>query len=289
MAGTVVDAHHHVWDLDVRDQAWLQGPGMSALRRSFSADDLRPSATANGVGATVVVQTVPVADETPELLALAERDELVRAVVGWVDLTSASVADDLAALQAAPGGRHLTGIRHLVQDEPVDWLCRTDVRRGLAAVGAADLRYDLLTKPHQLAAAVDTVSALEQVEFVLDHCSKPQIARGELEPWATDLRRLAERPNVTCKLSGLVTEAVPGPTDRATLRPYVDVVLEAFGADRVMFGSDWPVCLLATSYDGWFTTVHELLEQLTDAERSAVLGDTASRVYRLGPSTPHRD
>jgi L-fuconolactonase len=284
MAGSpvgLVDAHHHVWDLSVRQQGWLSGEAMAPIRRSFSAEDLRDAIADADVGATVVVQTVPVPEETPELLDLAGKDDLVAGVVGWVDLTAASVAEDLAALQESPGGQRLVGIRHLVQDEPADWLLQSDVRRGLGAVGAAGLRYDLLTLPHQLAAATETVAALEDVEFVLDHCSKPPIADAEIDSWAADVRALARRPNVTCKLSGLVTEAAPGDVGAQALAPYVDVVLDAFGPDRLMFGSDWPVCLLATSYSGWLNTVHELIGQLSDTERSAILGGTATRVYGL--------
>ena len=283
MAGRLVDAHHHVWDLSTREQAWLCGDAMAPIRRSFSAEDLRTAiADANAdVEATVVVQTVPLPDETSELLDLAAEDDLVAGVVGWADLTSAGVADDLAALRESPGGQWLVGIRHLVQDEPADWLRRPDVRRGLRAVGSAGLRYDLLTRPRQLAAAIETLAALEDVEFVLDHCSKPPIADGEIDSWASDVRALARRPNVTCKLSGLVTEAAPGNVGAPALAAYVDVVLDAFGPERLMFGSDWPVCLLATSYSGWLTTVHQLIGSLSEAERAAILGGTAARVYGL--------
>jgi L-fuconolactonase len=280
-SASLVDAHHHVWDLSVRDQAWLSGDAMTPIRRSFSADDLHDAVADTGVEATVVVQTVPVPDETPELLELAGTDDLVAGVVGWVDLTSAGVAEDLAALQESPGGHRLVGIRHLVQDEPSGWLLRPDVRRGLGAVGAAGLRYDLLTLPHQLSAATETVATLEDVEFVLDHCSKPPIADAEIDGWAADVRELARRPNVTCKLSGLVTEATPGNADAQALAPYVDVVLDAFGPDRLMFGSDWPVCLLATSYADWVATIHELTGQLCENERAAILGGTATRIYEL--------
>lgn len=278
----VVDAHHHVWDLAVRDQDWITGAQMTPIRRSFSLDDLRTPAAAAGVTATVVVQTVAVPEETPDLLDLAASDDLVAGVVGWVDLTAATVADDLAALQQGPGGQYLTGIRHLVQGETdPGWLRRPEVRRGLAAVGAAGLRYDLLTLPHQLPAAADAAAALEEVEFVLDHCAKPPIASGVLEPWATSLRALARLPNVSCKLSGLATEAAPDDGGAGALRPYVEVVLDAFGPGRMMFGSDWPVCLLATTYAGWMDTVGELTGALSPAERAAIMAGTAERVYRL--------
>lgn len=281
MAGRV-DAHHHLWDLGVRDQDWITGPAMASIRRSFGVADLAPVAAAAGVEATVLVQTVTVAAETPELLAIAEGNELVQAVVGWVDLTAATVADDLAALTEGPGGGWLRGIRHQVQAEPDRrWLCRDDVRRGLRAVGEAGLVYELLTLPHQLPAAIETVAALPEVAFVLDHCSKPEIAAGRREPWAADLLELASYPNVVCKLSGLVTEAGPDWTVER-LRPYADVVLDAFGADRVMFGSDWPVCLLAASYDEVLDAAEQLTAGLPERGRAAVFGDTARRVYGIG-------
>jgi L-fuconolactonase len=187
------------------------------------------------------------------------------------------VADTIAALP--PG---LVGIRHLVQGErDPAWLSRPDVRRGIAAVGAAGLAYDLLTLPHQLPAAIDTVRALPEVTFVLDHLSKPPIAKGELEPWATRVRELAAEPNVFCKLSGMVTEADPGGWSVADLRPFAEVVLDAFGPARVMFGSDWPVCLLAASYTEVVEAADALTVGLSAAERDAVFAGTAARAYRL--------
>ncbi|MEQ7007247.1 amidohydrolase family protein [Actinopolymorpha sp. B17G11] len=277
-----VDAHHHVWDLAVRDEPWIVGEAMAPIRRSFGLDDLAPQAQANGITRTVLVQTLSDTAETRDFLALAQTSELVGAVTGWVDLTAASVADDLAALREAPGGGYLRAIRHGVQsEEDPAWLCRPDVRRGLAAVGAAGLRYELLTIPVQLPAAVATVAELPEVAFVLDHCSKPEIAAGQREPWTTQIRQLAAHPHVTCKLSGLVTEADWARWDVATLKPYVDEVLDAFGPERVMFGSDWPVCLLATSYSDWVAAAEELTADLTADERVAVFGGTARRFYAL--------
>ncbi|AHH93857.1 amidohydrolase family protein [Kutzneria albida] len=275
-----VDAHHHVWDLTVRDQPWTTG----VIRRSFGVEDLLPLASQGSVEATVLVQTVTVPEETPEFLALAEQWPLVQAVVGWTDLTAEDVADRLAELTGGTGGRWLRGIRHQVQGEPdPDWLCRAEVRRGLAAVGQAGLVYELLTLPHQLPAAVRTVSELPEVRFVLDHCSKPPIASGELEPWAGEIRRLAAWENVACKLSGLVTEADHANWSVADLRPYAEVVLAAFGPDRVMFGSDWPVCLLAAEYPEVLDATEQLTAELSAAERERVFGGTATEVYRLRP------
>ncbi|MFE7120732.1 amidohydrolase family protein [Streptomyces sp. NPDC057654] len=279
----IVDAHHHVWDLAVRDQDWITGPRMAPLRRNFSPADLREEATAAGVTASVVVQTVTVAEETPELLALAAADELIAGVVGWTDLTAPGVADALAALRELPGGEHLVSIRHQVQGETdPDWLLRPDVRRGLAAVAAAGLAYDLVVLDHQLPAARAAAAALPQLTFVLDHLGKPPIATGTLRPWADAVRALAEQPNTVCKLSGMVTEADWAAWTVDGLRPYADTVLDAFGPDRLMFGSDWPVCRLAASYGEVLAAARELTDGLGPAERAAVFAGTAVRTYGLG-------
>ncbi|MEV4178612.1 amidohydrolase family protein [Nonomuraea sp. NPDC049709] len=272
-----IDAHHHVWDLSVRPHAWLDSAKMAPVRRTFTLDDLAGPAAAAGVDATVLVQVLPDLDETREFLALAAGSELVAGVVGWIDLTAADTAGTLAALP--PG---LVGVRHGVQSEPDPaWLNRPDVRRGLAAVAAAGLAYDLLTLPDQLPAAIDTVTALPELTFVLDHLSKPPIAAGELEPWRGRIRELAARPNVYCKLSGMVTEADWEGWQVADLRPFAEVVLEEFGPDRVMFGSDWPVCLLAAGYERVAGAADELCAGLSESERADVFAGTAQRAYRL--------
>jgi L-fuconolactonase len=283
---TVIDAHHHVWDLTVRDQDWITGDLMAPIRRTFTLDDLRPSAEAAGVNATVLVQTVAVAEETPEMLALAAGDPLVAGVVGWTDLTSPAIARELARLASGPGGDHLVGIRHLVQSEPdPGWLRRPDVIRGLRAVQAAGLCYDLVIRPHQLPAATDAAAAVPGLTMVLDHAAKPPLASGDLGPWTAAVRAFAARPNTVCKLSGLVTEAAPG-TPEAAFRLAADVILGAFGPDRVMFGSDWPVCLLARDYFGVMTLAGSLVAGLSEAERTAVFAWNAARVYGLGRRVP---
>ncbi|TDD48343.1 amidohydrolase [Nonomuraea terrae] len=273
-----IDAHHHVWDLSARPHAWLEPERMAPVRRSFTLGDLADHAASAGVTRTVLVQVLPALDETREFLALAAASELVAGVVGWIELTAPDVADTLAALPAG-----LVGVRHGVQSEPDPaWLTRPDVRRGLAAVAAAGLAYDLLTLPHQLTAAIETVAALPELTFVLDHLSKPPIASGELEPWRTRVRELAAHPNVFCKLSGMVTEADWASWRVADLRPYAEVVLEAFGPERVMFGSDWPVCLLAAEYEQVAAAADELCAGLSEHERAQVFAGTARRAYRLG-------
>ncbi|MEU3410731.1 amidohydrolase family protein [Streptomyces sp. NPDC006658] len=277
-----VDAHHHVWDLTVRDQDWLHGPGLAPLRRDFLLTDLEPEARAAGIGATVLVQTVTVPEETPELLALAAGHDLVAGVVGWTDLTRPDIADELARLRALPGGALLKGIRHQVQSEPdPEWLLRPDVLRGLAAVADAGLVHDLVVLPHQLPACARAAALLPGLTFVLDHLGKPPVATGAREPWATRLRALAALPNTVAKLSGLVTEAAPGARTADALRPYADIALDAFGPGRLMYGSDWPVCTRAASYAEVLHTARELTARLAEAERTALFEATAARVYAL--------
>ncbi len=280
----IVDAHHHLWDLGVRDQDWISGAtALAPLRRDFLLGDYQPLAAQNGVGASVVVQTVTVPGETPELLALAAISDLIAGVVGWADLTAPGLADRIAELRAGPGGGKLVGLRHQVQSEPDPrWLTRADVLRGLAAVAGAGLVYDLVITAGQLETAAEAAAAVPDLLFVLDHLGKPAIASGSTQPWDRDLRRLAALSNTACKLSGLVTEADWTAWQVADLRPYADAALDAFGPGRVMFGSDWPVCTLAASYDEVLQAARDLTDHLSDAEREAIFAGTASRVYRLG-------
>jgi len=283
---TRIDAHHHLWDLSQTEQAWLQGPAMAPIHRTFSVADLAPEAAAAGIDRSVLVQVLPDVGETRGFLALAAESDLVAGVVGWADLTGADFADMLAGLRAGPGGELLLGIRHLVQGEADPrWLCRPDVLRALGVLADAGLRYDLLTLPHQLPAAIEAVRTLPQLTFVLDHLSKPPIASGELEPWATSVRELAAEPNVYCKLSGMVTEADYQSWTVESLRPYAETVLDSFGPERLMFGSDWPVCLLAASYAEVTDAAEQLVSELSKDEQAEVFGGTAARAYRLAVPT----
>ena len=248
MADTpVVDSHHHFWDPTRRDYYWMEGKELAPIRKPFGPDDLRPLLVQNKVDCTVIVQTVPSVKETEEFLATAAATDYIAGVVGWVDLTDPGVGDTLAELKAGGSGIYLVGIRHQVQDEEDPaWVARKDVIRGIKAVGAAGLAYDLLPKQRELPACLPPVDANPDMRFVIDHIAKPLIAEGEMEPWAAGLAELAKRPNVYCKLSGMVTEANWTGWKPEDLKPYLDRVLEWFGEDRVMFGSDWPVCLLAS-------------------------------------------
>jgi L-fuconolactonase len=271
----IVDAHHHIWDPATRDHAWLDD--YPAIRRRFDLDDF--AAASAEVGASVLVQVLASTAETEEFLALAGHGR-VAGVVGWADLTSPAIADELARLKALPGGQRLAGIRHLVQDEPdPGWL--RQARRGLRAVGGAGLRYDLLVRPAQLPAAVEVTGELDDVGFVLDHGGKPEIWSGQLEPWSDLIAKLASRPNVVCKFSGLVTEAGKEWTAER-IAPYADWLLRCFGSERLIFGSDWPVCRLAASYAEVVELARDLFGvHLSAAEMDDVFSGNAKRFYGL--------
>jgi L-fuconolactonase len=276
----IIDAHHHVWDPGIRRHAWLDG--FPALNRRFGLSDFEQASAPEGITGSVLVQVLASAAETEEFLALAAGSDLVNGVVGWADLTSPAVSSEIARLRALPGGNRLVGVRHLVQDEPdPDWLRRSDVCRGLRAVGAAGLAYDLLVRPAQLPAALAATGDLADVTFVLDHGAKPAIASGCREPWASLIGGLAARPNVSCKVSGLVTEAGPG-WRPAQIVPYIDHLLDCFGPSRLIFGSDWPVCTLAASYAEVTAVARDALRaRLGPAELDAVFAANATTAYRL--------
>jgi L-fuconolactonase len=299
----MIDAHHHLWDLAAREHRWLTGPQpwadddeLARLRRSFTLADLVPLAAAAGVTGTVVIQTAAEPWETPDLLALAAGlDEpsgggLLAGVVGWTDLTAPAVLDAVARLRAGPGGEFLCGIRHpvLAEADP-GWLARPAVLRGLNALASAGLSFDIVVLAHQLPAAVTAARSVPGLSFVLDHLGGPPAGSGQDDtngPWAAAIRALGALPNVTCKLSGAHTDAARA----GDLRPYYQTVLAAFGPDRLMFGSDWPVSTLAAAYGQVCAMYRELTAQLSTAEQEAIFDRTARRVYQLyGPRSPDRD
>lgn len=278
----IVDAHQHFWDPARADYPWMTGP-LEAIRKPFGPGDLEPLLQAAGVHATVLVQTRHSVDETREFLQIAAENDAVRGVVGWVDLTDPDVGETLAELQALPEGKHLVGIRHIVHDEEDSrWLLREDVQRGIAAVGAAGLVYDLLARTRELPAALETAKRHPEMRFVINHMAKPQIAGDAFdEAWAAALAPFAELPHVACKLSGLVTEADWQTWQLEDLLPYVRRAIEWFGGERLMIGSDWPVCLLAGSYEQVIETYTNALDSLPAETRAGVLGRNAMRFYRL--------
>ena len=280
-----IDAHQHFWPRPTGDRYPWMTDAQAALRRPFGPEDLRPLLQAREIDWTVLVQTRSSLDETRDFLAIADRTDFVAGVVGWVDLTAPNVDRVLADLKAAPTGQWLVGVRHQVHDEADRaWLLRSDVQRGLRAVQAAGLAYDLLVRPRELPAALQVARAFPGLRLVIDHIAKPEIAGGRLEPWAADMAPFAELPHVFCNLSGMVTEADWQRWKPADLRPYLERVVGWFGEDRLLFGSDWPVCTLAATYE----QVHDALaEVLTDigmsaAAQAGVFGDNARRFYVPG-------
>ncbi|MFZ6993361.1 amidohydrolase family protein [Curtobacterium sp. RRHDQ66] len=288
----IIDAHQHLWDPADRAYPWMDDTA-APIRRRFDASDLSAVTASAGVTATIVVQAVHDPGETAWLLA---QPEPVVGVVGWVDLTAPDVADRLAALRAAPGGEHqrgshppLVGIRHQAQDEPdPSWLAREDVARGVRAVAAAGLAFDLLIRgAREHTAALTLVDAVPDGVFVLDHAGKPAIAGGPAIghddsdtaiAWRARMRDFAARPNVACKVSGLLTEAGDDWRNRPVDR-YVRDAVHTFGPDRSMWGSDWPVSTLAADYGTTLRTTADALADLSETERTAVFGGTAERVY----------
>jgi L-fuconolactonase len=278
-----VDAHHHLWDPRRRAYPWMD-ESVAAIRRPFGVEDLDAAAGPQGFGRTVAVQAVSGVEETEELLAVAAASDRVVGVVGWVDLAGPGVASTLAALRARPCGEALVGVRHQVHDEPdPGWLLRDQVLAGLAAVAAAGLAYDLLVRERELPAARAVAERLPELTLVVDHLAKPRIREQAMDPWAGELAALARQPNVACKVSGLVTEADWNAWTTGQLVPYVRHAADVFGPERLLFGSDWPVCLLAAGYGEVVAATAGALDRagVGPAERDAVFGANARRLYRL--------
>ena len=276
----IVDSHHHFWDPARRDYPWM-GDALAAIRRPFGPADLQPLLTEGRIDRTVLVQTVSSLDETREFLATAAANEFIAGVIGWIDLRDEAAGDIIEGLRRGIGGDHLVGIRHQVHDEADPrWLLRDDVQRGIASVGSAGLVYDLLVRTRELPAALETVRRHPEVDFVIDHAAKPRIASGAWDgEWQKAMEPLGQEPNVACKISGLVTEADWTSWTVDQLRPYVESVLRWFGPARCMFGSDWPVCLLAASYAEVLAAMRSIVGDNED-----VFGRTATRVYALDRS-----
>jgi L-fuconolactonase len=273
-----IDAHQHFWRYRPETHAWISD-SMAVLKRDFLPRDLEPLLRARGFTGCIAVQAAQSVEETRFLLDLAARHPFVRGVVGWVDLVSPDLDRQLEHLGRDP---RLRGVRHVAQDEPDDrWLARPDVVRGIGSLRRFGLSYDILVYPRQLPAALELVRHLPDQPFVVDHVAKPEIRAGRLEPWRSDLRALAAHANVACKLSGLVTEAAWDRWTPEGLRPWLETALECFGPERLMIGSDWPVCLLAGDYDRVVGLAADFVASLTADEQAAILGANALRFYGI--------
>jgi L-fuconolactonase len=274
----VIDSHHHFWHYNPREYGWIT-ESMSVLRRDFLPTDLKNEITGAGVEGVVSVQARQSLAETRWLLELADKNDFIRGVVGWAPLRSPEVQKDL---QQLAGRKKLKSVRHVLQDEPDDdFMLRPQFDRGMAALREFGLRYDILIFERHLPQAIRLVDRHPHLTLILDHIAKPRIKDSVLSPWRENLAELARRPNVYCKLSGVVTEAEHRSWTAAQLRPYMDAALEAFGPRRLMFGSDWPVCLLACEYGRWFEIVSDFALRLSSAERARLLGETAIEAYGL--------
>jgi L-fuconolactonase len=273
----VIDSHQHFWIYDEARDSWIT-PDMQVIRKNFLADDLRPVLKANHVDGCVAVQASQSESETDFLLQQAEANGFVKGVVGWVDLR----AEDLyEKLEKYSQFEKLKGFRHVVQGEPEGFLLQPNFIKGVGQLVAFGFTYDILIHRHQVQEAFNFAVRLPNVHFVLDHIAKPLIKNGEIQPWADDIRKLAELPNVHCKVSGMVTEADWQTWEKADFRPYLDVVFEAFGTERLMFGSDWPVCLVAAEYEGAKGILTDYLGMFSDSEMKQVMGANAARFYNL--------
>lgn len=274
-----IDAHQHFWIYNQKDFGWIDD-SMAAIRRNFLPEDLQPELQANDFDGSVVVQTCQSLEETRWLLDLAQQNPLIRGVVGWADLCSREIRSQLTSLTQNP---KLVGLRHIVQSEPDDrFLLQPDFLRGISTLDEFDLAYDILIYPKHLPVATELVQRFPRQRFVLDHLAKPPIKSGEINSWAKGIRALAaSSPNVFCKLSGLVTEADWQRWTPEHITPYLDVAFESFGPERLMIGSDWPVCLVAASYSRAVKVVNDYILHLPPESQAAVLGGNAARFWRL--------
>jgi L-fuconolactonase len=273
-----IDSHHHFWTYDPVEYGWISDK-MASIRRDFGPAELKNEIAAVGVSAVISVHARQSIDDTEALLNFADANEFIKGVVGWVPLIQENVGDVLAELAS---NRNLRSIRHVLHDEPdPDYMLRNDFNRGVSALREFGLTYDILIFERHLPQTIEFVDRHSDQVFVLDHFGKPRVAAREISPWAERIRELAARPNVYCKLSGLVTEADYKNWTEEQLRPYFDLVLDAFTPRRLMFGSDWPVCLVASGYSNWVRIVERFCAELSQAEQNRVWSGTAIEAYRL--------
>jgi L-fuconolactonase len=272
-----VDAHQHFWRYTPEEFGWIDDR-MAAIRRDFLPGDLLPLLDQSGIDATVAVQACHTVAETEWLLDLAEENEWIAGVVGWVPFIDPLVHQALEKLSSQP---KFKGVRHVLQIEHSEYMERADFNTGIAQLEHLGLVYDLVVLEHQLPVAIRLVDRHPRQPFVLDHIAKPRIAAREMEPWRTHIRELARRPHVVCKVSGMVTEADFDSWTPADLRPYFETALEAFGPERLLFGSDWPVCAVASSHAQWVATIEDFIGELSEDEKDRIMGENAAKIYRL--------
>ena len=277
-----IDSHHHIWDLSIRDQEWITGEAMQPIRRNFVISDLKDAIKSSRIDRTILVQTVTDYAETPELLKIAQSEQLVGAVVGWLTIDAPDAIEHLHRYLDLPGAEYLKGIRDIAQDHPdSNYLAKPETISNVKKLGELGITFDLLTKTPELRAAIKLVRACPDVQFVMDHISKPYIAKKEMEPWKTLMSELATFPNVLCKVSGLVTEANWKDWEVKDFKPYVDHVIDIFTPQRLMFGSDWPVANLGGTYAEVVELAEALTSQLSPSEAEFFWNKTAETGYRI--------
>jgi L-fuconolactonase len=278
MSKARIDAHHHLWRYLPPGPAWMAN-GMESLRRDFLIEDLRAVTAEVGVTGTIVVETERTVEETGWLSQVAASDDLIRGVVGWAPLTSPAVVAELERIASLP---KMKAIRHPIHDESDDqFILRDDFNRGVAALKQFDLRYDILIFEKHLPQTIQFVDRHPDQVFILDHVAKPLIRDRVFSPWRENMRELARRSNVYCKVSGMLTEANWHTWSDEVVSPYIEAVVEVFTPNRLMFGSDWPVMTLASSYRRWMATIQSAIAQLSVTEKERILGGTAVEAYGL--------
>jgi len=273
----LIDSHHHFWRYDPTEYGWINDE-MSTIRRDFLPADLKRETDALGLDGVVSVQARQTLEETHWLLEMAEANDFIKGVVGWVPLVSPTVADDLAELTHH---RKFKAVRHVLQDEPDGYMARDDFNAGVNLLKPLGLEYDLLIYERQLPEAIQFVDRHPGQLFVVDHIAKPRIKENVVSPWRENILELAHRPNVYCKISGMATEADYSAWTPQQLKPYFDTALEAFGPHRLMFGTDWPVCQVACDYGRWYRLVREWAASLSDHDQDRLFGETAMEAYKL--------
>jgi L-fuconolactonase len=273
----IIDSHQHFWKYDPVRDTWID-TSMDTIRKDFLPKDFLPILKANTIDGCIAVQADQSETETEFLLQCADKNPFIKGVVGWVDLTSNNLEE---RLEYYASNSLFKGVRHIVQAENDDYLLRKDVQNGIGKLSKYDLAYDILVYSHQLPSAIALVKAFPNQKFILDHIAKPTISKPISEIWVHNIKQLSKHKNVYCKLSGMVTETINFEFKEDDFKPYIDIIFKAFGPDRIMFGSDWPVCLLAANYDKVFKIVNDYLENQSIEVKNNILGKNAIKIYNL--------
>ncbi len=272
-----VDAHQHFWKFDPIRDNWIT-EDMEVIKHDFLPHDLKPLMDANGLNSCIAVQADQSENETDFLLSLATENEFIKGVVGWIDLCADTIHERLEHYSQFP---KLKGFRHILQAEPIEFILKPEFQRGISALQLYGFTYDILIYPQHLSVTSDLILVGNEQRFILDHLAKPNIKNGTSATWAADLKKLASHKNVFCKLSGMVTEADHSAWKKEDIYPYMDKVLEFFGPERLLFGSDWPVCRLAASYGQVCDLMNDYLDRLTIHEQELIWGKNATLFYKL--------